>query len=74
MFNIHYGDGIGYSNNMSKLLPVPTPTLHYGLRNRNMMLSVQKIIYFGLVVIEIDGKPFSYGPISFFFSFFLLYL
>ena len=40
-------------------LPVPTPMLHQGIRNRKRMFSVQIFINFGLLVIENDGTLFS---------------
>ena len=53
------GDETDFVNLRSTVLVVPFPTLHHGLRNQKLMLLVQKIIDFGLVVIENDGKPFS---------------
>ena len=53
------GDETDFVDLRSTVLIVPIPTVHHGLRNRKLMLLVQKIIDFGLVVIENDGKPFS---------------
>ena len=49
------GDETDFVDLRSAVLIVPFPTFHHGLRNRKLMLFVQKIIDFGLVVIENDG-------------------
>ena len=64
-------DEIGYCNSTSNVLLIHIPTLHHGLRNRKLVLLVQKIIDFGLVAIENDGKPFPLWSNFFSFFFFL---